>query len=79
MGKPAATDRPCLPSLRHSFTLDAIVHCRTETEAQEVRRAMAVRMQEGRLELHPAKTQIVSCQEDARRGTYLNERCDCLG
>ena len=22
MGKPAATDRPCLPSLSHSFTLD---------------------------------------------------------
>ena len=25
MGKPAATDRPCLPSLSHSFTLDFIV------------------------------------------------------
>src|SRR5262245_33858569 len=28
MGKPAATDRPCLPSLSHSFTLDAILVCR---------------------------------------------------
>src|SRR5262245_22234223 len=25
MGKPAATDRPCLPSLSHSFTLDCVV------------------------------------------------------
>ena len=25
MGKPAATDRPCLPSMSHSFTLDYLV------------------------------------------------------
>ena len=34
MGKPAATDRPCLPSLSHSFTLDFVVLCNgTRTEA----------------------------------------------
>ena len=33
---------------------DAIVHCRTEAEAEEVRAAIAARMQGCRLELHPA-------------------------
>ena len=58
---------------------DAIVHCRTEAEAQEVRRAIAVRRQECRLELHPEKTKIVSCKDDDRRGAYLHEQCDFLG
>jgi RNA-directed DNA polymerase len=58
---------------------DAIVHCRTEAEAQEVRRAIAVRMQECRLELHPDKTKIVYCKDDDRRGTYPNEQFDFLG
>jgi RNA-directed DNA polymerase len=58
---------------------DAIVHCRTEAEAQEVRRAIAVRMQECRLELHPDKTKIVYCKDDDRRGTYSNEQFDFLG
>jgi RNA-directed DNA polymerase len=58
---------------------DAIVHCRTEAEAQEVRRAIAVRMQECLLELHPEKTKIVYCKDDDRRGTYPNEKFDFLG
>jgi len=58
---------------------DAIVHCRTEAEAQEVRRAIAVRLQECRLELHPEKTKIVYCKDDDRRGTYPNEQFDFLG
>ena len=68
---------PHLPFERYAD--DAIVHCRTEAEAQEVRRAIAVRMQECRLELHPEKTKIVYCKDDDRRGTYLNERFDFLG
>jgi RNA-directed DNA polymerase len=58
---------------------DAIVHCRTEAEAQEVRRAIAGRMQECRLELHPDKTKIVYCKDEDRRGTYPNEQFDFLG
>ncbi len=58
---------------------DAIVHCRTEAEAQEVRAAIAARMQECRLELHPEKTKIVYCKDDDRRGTYPHEKFDFLG
>ena len=58
---------------------DAIVHCKTEVEAQEVRAAIAVRLEECRLELHPEKTKIVYCKDDDRRGTYPNEKFDFLG
>lgn len=58
---------------------DAIVHCRTEAEAQEVRGAIAARLQECRLELHPEKTKVVYCKDDDRRGTYPNEKFDFLG
>jgi RNA-directed DNA polymerase len=58
---------------------DAIVHCRTEADAQEVRRAIAGRMQACRLALHPDKTKIVSCKDDERRGTYPHAQFDFLG
>ena len=68
---------PHLPFERYAD--EAMVHGRTETEAQEVRRAMAERMQECRLEGHPDKTKIVSCKDEDRRGTYPHEQFDCLG
>ena len=68
---------PPLPCARSAD--EAMVHGRTETEAQEVRRASAERRQECRLELHPEKTKIVSCKDDDRRGTSLHEPFDCLG
>ena len=58
---------------------EAIVHGRTEAEAQEVRAASAARRQECWLELHPDKTKIVYCKDDDRRGAYLHEQCDFLG
>jgi RNA-directed DNA polymerase len=58
---------------------DAIVHCRTEAEAQEVRAAIAARMEECRLELHPEKTKVVYCKDDDRRRRYPNEKFDFLG
>jgi len=58
---------------------DAIVHRRTEAEAQEVRAAIAARMEECRLELHAEKTKIVYCKEDDRRRRYPNEKFDFLG
>ena len=68
---------PHLPFAREAD--EASGHGRTETEAQEGRKAIAERMQEGRLELHPDKTKIVYGKADDRRGTYPHEQCDCLG
>ena len=68
---------PHLPFERYAD--DVIVHCRTEAQAQEVRAAIALRMQECRLELHPEKTKIVYCKDDDRRRTYAQEKFKFLG
>ena len=68
---------PHLPFERYAD--EAIVHCRTEAEAQDVRAAIATRLHECRLELHPEKTKIVYCKDEDRRGTSPNERFDFLG
>jgi len=68
---------PHLPFERYAD--DAIVHCRTEHEAQKVRLAIAARLQKCRLELHPEKTKVVYCKDDDRRGNYPNEKFDFLG
>jgi RNA-directed DNA polymerase len=58
---------------------DAIVHCRSEAEAQRVRATIAARMEECRLELHPEKTKIVYCKDGKRGRSYPNEKFDFLG
>ena len=58
---------------------DVIVHCRTEREAEEVRRAIAERLRGCGLELHPEKTKIVYCKDELRKGRYTNEKFDFLG
>jgi RNA-directed DNA polymerase len=58
---------------------DAIVHCKTEGEAQEVRAALTTRLAECGLELHPEKTKVVYCKDDSRRRSYPNEKFDFLG
>jgi len=68
---------PHLPFERYAD--DVIVHCRTEREAREVRAAIAERLQECRLELHPEKTKVVYCKDEDRRGNYPNEKFDFLG
>ena len=44
-----------------------------------MRAAIAARMGECRLELHPEKTRIVYCKDDDRRRRYPNEKFDFLG
>lgn len=61
------------------FADDAIVHCRTEGEALAIRKAIAARLQNCGLELHPEKTTIVYCKDDDRRRTYQSEKFDFLG
>jgi retron-type reverse transcriptase len=45
---------------------DAVVHCASEREARVVLAALASRMEEVGLRLHPAKTRIVVRHEAAR-------------
>lgn len=58
---------------------DVVVHCRSESEASGLRAAIANRLQECKLELHPEKTKVVYCKDDDRRGTYPDEKFDFLG
>ena len=58
---------------------DVIVHCRTEREAKEVRTAIAERLRDCGLELHPEKTKIVYCKDELRKGKHTNEKFDFLG
>ena len=58
---------------------DAVVHCVSEQQALVVRDAIAGRLAQCGLEMHPAKTRIVYCKDADRRATYANERFDFLG
>ena len=58
---------------------DAIVHCRTEMEAQRMRAAIGARLTDYKLELHPSKTRILYCKDEDRKDNYPDEKFDFLG
>lgn len=58
---------------------DAVIHCSTEAEAQELKEALNKRLEECGLQMHPEKTKIVYCKDDARRDNYPNTKFDFLG
>ena len=58
---------------------DVVVHCQTESEAGALRQAIAGRLAQCKLELHPEKTKLVYCKDDDRRGHYSTEKFDFLG
>ena len=58
---------------------DAVVHCATKAQAQHVLGAIAERMAQVGLELHPDKTRIVYCKDANRRGSHEHERFNFLG
>jgi RNA-directed DNA polymerase len=58
---------------------DAVVHCVTERQAREVLAALAQRMEEVGLRLHPDKTKIVFCPDGKRRGEYPHTSFTFLG
>ena len=58
---------------------DAIVHCRSQAQAEELRQAIAQRLAECGLELNTQKTKIVYCKDADRTGTHEHEKFDFLG
>ena len=72
--------RRTYPSVQFErFADDAIVHCRSKGEAEEVLEAIRDRFVQCGLELHPTKTRIVYCQDDDRRGEHEHVSFDFLG
>jgi len=58
---------------------DAVAHCATEAQARQVLDALAARLAQVGLELHPDKTRIVYCKDADRTGSHEHERFDFLG
>ena len=58
---------------------DAVVHCVSEAQARKVLAAIAERMEQVGLRLHPDKTRIVYCQDGRRRASYEHTEFTFLG
>jgi group II intron reverse transcriptase/maturase len=72
-----AENFPSVPFERYAD--DAVLHCRTERQACEVRAALAARMEQVGLQLHPVKTKIVYCKDGKRRGSAEHTAFTFLG
>jgi RNA-directed DNA polymerase len=68
---------PGIPWCRYAD--DGLGHCKTEQEAHAITGALAARLTECGLTLHPDKTQIVYCKDGSRKGRYPNTQFDFLG
>lgn len=58
---------------------DAVCHCRSQVQAQELMDDLGKRFAQCGLELHPKKTRIVYCKDADRRGNYADTSFDFLG
>ena len=58
---------------------DAVVHCVSERQAKYLRKAIANRMEEVELRLHPDKTKIVYCKDGTRKLEYEHTSFTFLG
>lgn len=58
---------------------DIIIHCESIEQAEALRAAMAKRLRECRLELHPEKTKVVYCDNGQNNGTQEPGEFDFLG
>ena len=72
-----AREFPTVPFER--YVDDAVVHCNSEPQARHVVAAIADRMDQVGLRLHPDKTKIVYCKDGNRRGSYEHTAFTFLG
>jgi len=72
-----ATQFPAVSFERYAD--DAVVHCVSKAQAEQVLGAIEDRMAQVGLEVHPGKTRIVYCKDDTRRGRHEHERFTFLG
>jgi group II intron reverse transcriptase/maturase len=68
---------PALTFVRYAD--DLVVHCNSQTEAEEVLKAIRKRLEECRLELNEQKTKIVYCKKDHRKDKFKTVKFDFLG
>jgi RNA-directed DNA polymerase len=58
---------------------DVVVHCKSRRPAEELLAAIAARMEEVGLRIHPDKTRIVYCKDSNRRGDHEHVDFTFLG
>jgi RNA-directed DNA polymerase len=58
---------------------DAVVHCRTQKQAEEVMQSIALRLAECGLTMHPEKSKIVYCKDSNRTESYPHVYFTFLG
>jgi len=58
---------------------DAILHCNSQTHAEETLRKLQERTRTCGLELHPDKTKLVYCRDYRRKGNHPQVKFDFLG
>ncbi len=58
---------------------DAVVHCRSLKQAQDVMQSIAARLEECGLTMHPEKSKIVYCKDGSRRQAYPQVQFTFLG
>ena len=58
---------------------DAVVHCRSQAQAEAVMRSIAVRLEACGLTMHPDKSKIVYCKDSNRTCAYPNVQFTFLG
>lgn len=61
------------------FADDVLIHCISQSQAEEMLEKIKIRLKECNLEVHPDKTKIVYCKDQKRKGSYENESFDFLG
>jgi RNA-directed DNA polymerase len=72
-----AREFPACPFERYAD--DAVVHCATLRQARQVLEAIAARMEQLGLSLHPDKTKIVYCKDGNRPGSHEHVSFTFLG
>lgn len=58
---------------------DIVIHCSDEAETEQIRDALATRLSECGLTLHPEKTKVVYCRDGNRKGMYPTKKFTFLG
>lgn len=65
--------------LNHSFTLDGVLHCRSQKQAEEILKKITERFLNCGLEIHPEKSGIIYCKEKNRTASFERISFDFLG
>jgi group II intron reverse transcriptase/maturase len=58
---------------------DIVIHCESKEQSEQIKQALAKRLEECELKLHPEKTKVVYCKDGTRKGMYPTKKFTFLG